>query len=162
MAEYLPIPQPEEVTQREREDGMGAYLMMFAAWAAGLPLPMLNVLASVIYYYVNRQKGNFVRFHALQSMWSQILVGVLNASVFAWGIQIWVSGRFSGKFFWPYLIMVIIANILYFIFSIIAAVRAKKGRFFYFIFFGKMAYQIAYSVDSSFNKKPDYVNRPPV
>ncbi|MCH8319303.1 MAG: hypothetical protein IIA88_12580, partial [Bacteroidetes bacterium] len=42
---YLPVPQPDEIPTREKEDAMGAYLMMFAAIAAGLPLPIINLIA---------------------------------------------------------------------------------------------------------------------
>ncbi len=65
-----PIPQPDQVKPSDREDGMGAYLMMFAALAAGLPLPIINVIASLIYYFVNRKKSPFVHFHCLQSFLS--------------------------------------------------------------------------------------------
>jgi len=162
MDHYLPIPQPDEISSKERDDAMGSYLMMFAAWAAGLPLPMLNILASVIYYFVNRKNGNFVRFHALQSMWSQILLGLINAFGTAWLIKMLFDGEFSGEYFYPYLITAIIINIFYIIFSIIAAVYAKKGRFFYFIFFGKIAFHRAYSANNSYNNQKDYTNRPPM
>ena len=34
---------------------MGAYLMMFASLAIGLPIPLVNLIASVIYFLVNRR-----------------------------------------------------------------------------------------------------------
>jgi len=37
---YLPLPQQDEIPEREREDAMGAYIMMFAAFASSLPLPI--------------------------------------------------------------------------------------------------------------------------
>ena len=70
--EYYPLPQPEEIPEREKEDAMGAYLMMFAAVAIGLPLPIINLIASFIYYYINRKKSRFIHFHSLQSLLSQI------------------------------------------------------------------------------------------
>ena len=66
LAEYHPIPQPEEISTREKEDAMGSYLMMFAAIGAGLPLPMLNIIATFIDYFLHKSKGRFVRFHVLQ------------------------------------------------------------------------------------------------
>ena len=41
---FHPLPQPNEVSSREREDGMGAYLMMFASLGVGLPLPIINLI----------------------------------------------------------------------------------------------------------------------
>jgi len=51
---------------------MGAYLMMFATLAVGLPLPLINLVAAFIYLYINRKTSRFVHFHALQSLYSQI------------------------------------------------------------------------------------------
>ncbi len=46
---FNPILQPNEIDILEKEDAMGAYLMMFAALGAGLPLPVLNLVAAIIY-----------------------------------------------------------------------------------------------------------------
>ncbi len=81
MTEYYPLEQPEEIETRIREDAMGAYLMMFGALAAGLPLPIINLIAAVVYYYINKGKSRFVRFHALQSLYSQIPTTLMNAGL---------------------------------------------------------------------------------
>ena len=167
---YAEIPQPDEVSIREREDAMGAYLMMFGALAAGLPLPIINLIAAVVYYYVNRKKGRFVKFHTLQSLYSQFPTTLLNAGLIFWVIRIitfsgspesWESENpFSeNQLFWGYLYVVIIANLLYVIFSIVGAVRARKGRMYYFLFFGKLAYHRAFSGPD--HKDELYVNAPP-
>jgi uncharacterized Tic20 family protein len=134
---YAEIPQPEEVSTREREDAMGAYLMMFGALAAGLPLPIINLIAAVVYYYVNRNKGRFVKFHALQSLYSQFPTTILNAVLIFWTIrnltliwnpETWESDSHfaENSLFWGYVCVVITANLLYFIFSILGAVKRKN------------------------------------
>ncbi len=145
--------------------------MMFGALAAGLPLPIINLLAAVIYYYVNRDKGRFVRFHTLQSLYSQIPTTLLNAGLIFWIIRaifrpasmdvefIW-EDLTSGHFFIAYLCLVVLANLLYVIFSIVAAVRARKGRMYYFFFFGKLAYHQAFSSKSV--SQAIIENKPPV
>ena len=65
---YVKLPQPQDLSEREKEDAMGAYLMMFAALATSLPLPIINLIAAIVYYYINRKKGRFIHFHCLQSM----------------------------------------------------------------------------------------------
>lgn len=163
MEKYHPLPQPEEVTKREREDGMGAYLMMFAGIAAGLPLPILNLLASIVYYYVNKSKGRFVKFHCLQSLWSQLPTTALNAGLLFWTLRIVFTESMNfTDMYKGYLAMVIITNLLYFIFSIVGAVRARQGRMYYFVFFGRLAYQQAFQVraDDS-DSRTASVNRPP-
>jgi len=167
---YAPIPQPDEIPTREREDAMGAYLMMFGALAAGLPLPVLNLLAAVIYYYVNRHKGRFVKFHTLQSLYSQLPTTLMNAGLLFWFIKLVTSAGgleevsdnnpfTENNLFWGYLCVVIIANLLYVIFSIVGAVRARKGRMYYFVFFGKLAFHRAFSGEDPLKQKP--VNMPP-
>ena len=58
-----------------------------------------------------------------------------------------------------YLVFMVIANLIYIIFSIIAAVKARKGRMYYFIFFGKIAYLQTFQVREE--KQVDNVNLPP-
>ncbi len=158
--EYHPIPQPDEIETRVKEDAMGAYFMMFATSAIGIPLPILNLVAAIIYYYVNRSKGKFVQFHTLQSLWSQIPVTLLNSGLVAWTIVNLVRDLSFTSYYWGYLIMVGLANLVYFVFSIIGAVKARKGVFYYFLFFGKVAYHQVYRIrPERFDSAP--VNRPP-
>ena len=158
--EYHPIPQPDEIETRVKEDAMGAYFMMFATSAIGIPLPILNLVAAIIYYYVNRSKGKFVQFHTLQSLWSQVPVTLLNSGLVAWTIVNLVRDLSFSSYYWGYLVMVGIANLVYFIFRIIGAVRASKGVFYYFLFFGKIAYHQVYRIrPERFDSAP--VNRPP-
>lgn len=162
--EYYPLPQPEELSNREKDDGMGAYLMMFAAIGAGLPLPLLNLIASIIYYYINRNKSRFVRFHALQSLWSQLPVTLLNSTLVIWFIRILFFGeRIFTSTFMGLIYAAILINIVYFIFSIYAAIQAKKGRFYYFVFFGKLAYHQVYKISDEPEKEHiSPVNKPPM
>ena len=157
---YHPLPQPDEIVVRVREDAMGAYFMMFATAAMGLPLPILNLVASIIYYYVNRDKGRFVRFHTLQSLYSQIPVSILNSGLVAWTIVNFVKDYDFRGAYWGYLIMTVIAILVYFIFSIVGAVKARKGLFYYFVFFGKIAYHQVYRIRTEQSDSP-VLNSPP-
>ena len=76
---YAPLPQPEDMETREKEDAMGAYLMMFASIGAGLPLPIINLIASIIYFILNKSKSRFVKFHSHQSLLSQIPTSLMNS-----------------------------------------------------------------------------------
>lgn len=156
---YLPIPQPDEIPIREREDAMGSYFMMFAALAAGLPLPIINLIAAVIYYFINRKKSGFVHFHAFQSLISQLPTSLLNIIAVFWTLRIvFTDGEFTRVFF-GYLIMAGIANLIYIILSIVAAIRARSGRMYYFLFFGPIAYKIAFSKKETSEKV--YENKAP-
>lgn len=159
--QYHPLPQPEEVTIREKEDAMGAYLMMFAAMGAGLPLPIINLIAAIIYYFVNRSNSRFVNFHSYQAMMSQIPTSLMNAGLTFWGLRILLTDEWTlNDAFKGYVVMVVLANLIYIVYSIIAAVKARKGRFYYFMFFGKLAYHKFYSVQPE-EQKAEIVNTPP-
>ena len=125
---------------------MGAYLMMFASLATSLPLPIINLIAAVIYYYINRKKGRFIHFNCLQSLLSQLPTTLVNWGLLYQGLQIFFFDNYElSDYFYAYLGFSIIANLVYFIFSLVAAVRARKGIFMYFIFFGPYAYQKVYA-----------------
>ncbi|MFP5471399.1 MAG: DUF4870 domain-containing protein [Bacteroidia bacterium] len=160
-SKYHPVPQPDDITQTEKEDAMGSYLMMFAAFAVGLPLPIINLIAAVVYYILNRKKSRYVKFHCLQSLLSQIPTTIMNAILVGWTIRIiaFHNANFTSNYF-GYLVAVIVANLLYIIFSIVAAVKANKGRFYYFLFFGKIAYH--YSFLKTIELNTPVTNRPPV
>lgn len=119
---------------------MGAYLMMFASMGAGLPFPFINLVAAAIYYRLNRDKGRFVRFHLLQSLWSQIPITVLNSIAVVWSIRNFIYDITFSNFHLGFIAFLLVLNLVYFIFSIIAALEARKGRLYYFLFFGKLAF----------------------
>lgn len=171
---YHPVEQPDDIPIREREDAMGSYLMMFGALAAGLPLPILNLLAAFIYYKINAKKSRFIRFHCLQSLLSQLPTSLLNAGFVIWTFRMifidWDienQETFEGfasvsDLYWGYLWTIIVVNLLYVIFSIIGAVRARKGYFYYFVFFGRLAYHMAYQVKDNEDSEGRFINKPPV
>jgi len=155
MSTYLPLPQPNELDEREKEDAMGAYFMMFAALASSLPLPIINLIAAVIYYYINRKKSRFVHFHSLQSLLSQLPTTLVNWGLLYWLLQIYIFHNSAlNNAFYAYLIFTIVSNLLYFVFSLVAAAKARKGNFFYFLFFGSYSYNRVYRIENNL----DYEN----
>jgi uncharacterized membrane protein len=161
-APRITLPQPEEIPERERDDAMGAYLMMFATLALGLPIPLFNLIASVIYFFVNRKTSSFVAFHSLQALLTHVPVVVVNAGLVGWFVAILVTkSGFSGGFF-GFLIFATLLNILYVIWSIIALVNARRGRFYYIPFFGRVAFARFYGPYAEARRKPkEWENKPP-
>jgi len=134
---------------------------MFAAMGAGLPLPIINLIAAIIYYFIQRNNSRFVKFHSMQSLYSQIPTTLVNAGTMFWTFQIFLfeNQEISNAYF-GYLIMAAILNILYFIFSIVGAVKSRKGEMYYFLFFGKLCYHAVYKVrDEEESNEP--INQPP-
>ena len=145
---------------------MGAYMMMFAAIGAGLPLPIVNLIAAVIYYFLNKSKSRFVHFHSLQALISQAPSTLMNAGLVFWTIRLifFEDCHFSECPNWEYYVgyiwAVVIVNILYFVFSIIAAIRARQGRMYYLMFFGKLSYHYVFQIKQNEEQK-QVVNAPP-
>ena len=157
------LPQPGEIPERQREDAMGAYLMMFASLALGLPIPLLNLVASVIYFFVNRKSGRFVAFHALQALLSHIPVVLLNAGVIGWLIAVLVippHDAFGAAFFW-YLFFSVLANLAWIIWSIVALVHARRGHFVYMPVIGRLCFARYYGPGAGARQPASWQNRPP-
>lgn len=162
----IKLPQPDKITRKEKDDAMGSYLMMFAAWAIGLPIPFANFIAALIYYLINKKESRFTSFHSYQSLITQTVISVFNSILIFWTIRNIVisveknSNAFS-QYFFVYLIFVIIWNILYTIYSLVACVKAYKGNFFYMLFFGRIAFNKFYGKKAQLKQNKINTNLPP-
>jgi uncharacterized membrane protein len=156
------LPQPEEISEREKEDAMGAYLMMFASLAIGLPIPLVNLVASVIYFLVNRKNSLFAAFHSLQALITHIPVVLLNAGMVGWLVgNLVAKAGYAPGFLW-YLLFTVLANLTYIIWSIVALVRARKGRFIYFPLVGRFCFGRYYGPHAEKRRDPRrWENKPP-
>ena len=144
MVEFVDLPQPNDIQSNEREKAMASYMMMFVNAGLGLPLPFINLVASFIYYHTLKKSSRFVHFHSYQSFLSQLPITVINGIAVVLGIRVIFFDMPFTDIFKGYLIAVAAANIVYVIFSIIAAVRAYQGKMYYFIYFGRVAYESAF------------------
>jgi uncharacterized Tic20 family protein len=163
----IKLPQPNEISTREKEDAMGAYLMMFAAWAIGRPLPFLSLIAAFIYHMINKNKSRFVAFHSYQSLITEALISTLNAVLVIWLFIILFAGDklYFPSLFFIYLIFVIFWNIVYTVVSLIGCFKAKKGQFYYFLLFGRIAFNAYYGKKAQLKmqkqKQMSTENKPP-
>jgi uncharacterized membrane protein len=158
---YHPLPQPGELTTKEKDDAMGGYLMMFAALGAGLPLPIINLIASIIYYHTNKSNNRFVRFHTYQALLSQLPLTLLNAVCMGWALRIFFSDQWNvTSVFIGYALMLVVANIVYIVFGIISAVKASKGYMYYYWIFGRIAYEKVFAVRPE-DSNQEIINQPP-
>lgn len=137
------IPRPSEISSKEKERAMAAYLTMFATTTMGLPIPFLNFFAALGYHHYIKRTSPFVSFHSYQSLISQLITSVFNGILVVWAIISFLQGDFTRTFF-AYLIFTVIINLVYLIFSVIAAVKAYNGKMFYFFYFGKVAFARGY------------------
>ena len=119
------------VSKEDRDAAMIAYCMMLASLALGITLfvSIINLVAAGIYYIVVRNKGSFVRFHALQSLLSQIPISIVNMFVVV--ISLYRLFLYIGDeipVFTPnyiaIVLFVLLLNAIYIVYSICATVQS--------------------------------------
>jgi Zn-dependent protease with chaperone function len=70
----------------------------------------------------------------LQSLLSQLPTTVLNWGLLFWLLQIYLFHNYEvNNYYYAYLFFAIVANLLYIIYSLVVALKALKGVFFYFL-----------------------------
>jgi len=125
-------------TEHEREKASNSYLMSLVAVIAGLPLPIINLLATLFFYIGNRKSTYFVRWHCTQALLSQIILLFANSYSFWWTVSILFTDEKATNHYFAYLFTVIVFNILEIISTIYCAVQTRKGKHVEVFFFGNV------------------------
>jgi len=127
-----------EPSEHEAEKASNSYLMSLIAVIAGLPLPIINLFATLIFYLGNRKGTYFVRWHCTQALLSQFSLLFMNSFGFWWTISIiFSSEEITGNYI-AYMITAIIFNIAEFIATIYTAIYARKGLHVTWWFYGNL------------------------
>ena len=114
------------IHEDEAERASYAYLMCSIILIIGLPMPIINLLAILIFWLGNRKRSYFVRFHCLQSFLSQLVVIVLNSIGISWTISIIFGNQTVTNLYVAYIITVFCCNLIEFVVSLYAAIRVRK------------------------------------
>ncbi len=123
---YLPAfaYKPQEY---ECERASGSYLMSLVALLAGLPLPIINLLATFFFFIANRRGSYFVRWHCTQALLSQFSMLLINSTAFWWTVSIiWGDGEANNAYF-GYLFTALLFNITEFGATIYTAIKTREG-----------------------------------
>jgi uncharacterized membrane protein len=113
--------------EHEAEKASNSYLMSLIAVIAGLPLPIINLLATVIFYLANRKSTYFVRWHCTQALLSQFSLLLMNSTGFWWTISIIFSDERVTTHYIAYMITIFVFNLTEFIATIYTAIQTRKG-----------------------------------
>lgn len=119
---------PVHVHKDEASLAAKAYMMSIVAVMAGLPLPVLNLLATAIFFFSFRKASLFIRWHAMQAMLSQLTLFVLNVPAFWWTLAIIFSDAEVNKYYIAYLLLVALLNIGEFIATLVTVHHLSKQR----------------------------------
>ncbi len=122
----------------EAEKASNSYLMSLIAIMAGLPLPIINLLATLIFYLGNLKSTFFVRWHATQALLSQISLLVMNSAAFWWTINILIQESDMTTPYISYMLTAFIFNLVEFIATIYTAIQTRKGIHVKWWFYGEL------------------------
>jgi uncharacterized Tic20 family protein len=124
--------------EHEAEKASNSYLMSMVALIAGLHLPIVNLVATLIFYLSNRKATYFVRWHCTQALLSQLSMLFVNSTGFWWTIRIiFTDEKVSNRYF-AYILVALIFDIIEFIATIYAAIETRKGKHVSWIIFGPL------------------------
>ena len=124
--------------EHENEKASGSYLMSLIALMAGLPLPIVNLIATFIFYLGNRKGTFFVRWHCTQALLSQFSLFFMNTISFWWTINIFLQHKEISNLYIAYMFTVIIFNITELIVTIYTAIKTRKGVHVSWFFYGPL------------------------
>jgi len=141
-----------QLYDNDLEQASNSYLMATVSIIAGLPLPVVNLIASVGFLLNHTKSSYFVRWHCMQSVIAQTIMIPFNSIAFAWTLKIIfsdhpgqslfpffqeqnVNRHYNGfedieaiPYYWTYIALVVIFNIAEFITVIITAAEVRKGK----------------------------------
>ena len=127
-----------EPSEHEAEKASNSYLMSLIALIAGLPLPIINLIATLIFYLGNRKGTYFVRWHCTQALLSQLSMLFINSFGFWWTVSIVFTDDTITDNYIAYIIAALIFNFTEFIATIYTAIQTRKGIHVTWWFYGNL------------------------
>ena len=124
ISSYISYPPTEEEAQK----ASNSYLMSLIAFIGGLPLPVVNLLATLIFYLGNRKAKGFVKWHCTQALLSQLMALPLNSACFWWTISIIFTDEKISSNYIAYAMTIVAFNIFEFVATLHTAIAVNKGR----------------------------------
>ncbi len=114
-------------SEHELEKASNSYLMSLVALIAGMPLPIINLVATFFFYIGNRKGTYFVRWHCIQALLSQLSLLFMNSLGFWWTISIMFGPETITNKYLGYIITVFFFNFIELIATIYSAIQVRKG-----------------------------------
>jgi hypothetical protein len=112
----------------ECERASNSYVMSVIAIMVGLPFPVINLVATFIFFLGNLKATRFIRWHCTQALFSQIAIVMMNSVGFSWTMRIIFSDVVITNDYLAYMITIVTFNIFEFFVTVYAAVVTRKGK----------------------------------
>jgi hypothetical protein len=123
--------------EHETEQASNSYLMSLVAVLGGLPMPIINLIATFGFYLGNRKGTHFVRWHCTQALLSQFALLLMNSASFWWSFSIFFGPKSITNAYIAYMITVLLYNLTEFIATIVTAIQTRKGIHVEWWFYGE-------------------------
>lgn len=114
--------------ENEAEKASNSYLISLVASVAGLPLPIVNLLATLFFFVANKRGTYFVRWHCTQALMAQFSLLFMNSAGFWWTVAIVFGNQFLSNAYVAYMITIILFNFLEFLATVYTSIQTRKGR----------------------------------
>lgn len=115
------------IADDEAESASNAYLLSLVLLVGGAPLPILNLLASVIFFFGARRSAPFVRWHSTQALLGQLLLIPIN-STFVWmTVSLLFGHRELDDFYVGWGLVMLALNAAELGASVYAAIKVRQG-----------------------------------
>lgn len=128
------VPEEEEL-----EKASNGYLMSLIAVVVGLPLPVINLLATFVFFLANRKSTYFVRWHCTQALLSQFTLFIFNTVGFWWSMAILFKDTVDiSNSYIAYMATVLLLNAGELAITIYTAIKTRKGEHVSWWFYGPL------------------------
>jgi uncharacterized membrane protein len=125
-------------TEHETESASNSYLMSLIALIVGLPLPIVNLIATIIFYFGNRKSTYFVRWHCIQALLTQASILFFNSAGFWWTISVILNDERISNSYIAYMVTLMLFNLIEFISTIYLSISIRKGKHLELWFYGPL------------------------
>lgn len=112
----------------EKERASGCYVMSLVAVMIGLPMPIINLVATGIFYLMSRKGTFFVRWNSIQALISQVPLFIMNNILFWWTVRILFCFTDLSSVYIAYFITVNLYNIYDFVETVRSAMSTRDGK----------------------------------
>lgn len=114
--------------EHELEAASNSYLMSLLVAMIGLPFPIVNLIATIIFFLANRRQTYFVRWHCMQALVSQLPLFCTNSILFWWTVRVLIGWTSLSSFYFAYLFTVLLFNFIDFIATIHTMIAVRQGK----------------------------------
>jgi hypothetical protein len=131
-----------EPSDFESEKASNSYVMSLIALMGGMPLPIINLIATLVFYLGNLKSSYYVRWHCTQALLSQLTVLPVNSIGFWWTWSIVFDDASVTNNFIAYIVTLLVLNLTEFGATIYTAIEVRKGQHIEWWLFGDITHLI--------------------